>query len=238
MPPFVIAFQSDFCVWIDLRRRPRVVVDGVGASQPFELCGVCRRHGKRLDVAPFRTEEVGGNVGAFIAGLIDELGQLQGLPAVGEEHVGVARFVHHQVPIHRVVVGVLVIDDFERTVLEPIRDVLFSEVIAERCSALHPRSVRVIGLVPGRVVAQGFHLGVDVRGDSLGTWRIGKPVLQQPVHPVADAQLPRRQSVFRLNLGHPFISARVASLLVAQKPRLRADNGVLTPCRPRIVHQS
>ena len=27
------------------------MVDGVGASQPFELCGVCRRHREWLDVA-------------------------------------------------------------------------------------------------------------------------------------------------------------------------------------------
>ena len=162
---------------------------------------------------------------------------MQGLPAIGKEHVGIAWFVHHQVPVHRIVVGVLVVDDLKRPVLEAKCDVLFGEVIAQRGGALHPRSRRVIGRVPRRIITENFHLAVDVRGDAFGTRRVGKPVLQEAVHPVADAQPPRCLSVFRFDFGHPLKDTCEVPLLVAQEPRLRPDGRVLSPCRPGIVHQ-
>ena len=117
MAPFVIAFQSDFFVDVDLWRRTGIVVKRVPTPQPFKHDRVGGRHRKGLDIAPFRAQEIRRDVGALIAALVDEFGQLQWLPAVGEEHVGVARLVHDQVPIHRVVIRVLVVDDFKRTVL-------------------------------------------------------------------------------------------------------------------------
>ena len=236
--PFVIAFQSDFFVDVDLWRRSGIVVKRVPTPQSFKHDRVGRRHRKGRDISPLRTQEVRGDVRTFVAALVDEFGQLQGLPAVGEEHVGIARLVHDQVPIHRVVIRVLVVDDFKRSVLQPIGDVLFGEVVSQGGGPLRDRSVGVVRLMPGRVVAEHLHLGIDVRGDAFRSGCIGKSMLQQAVRAIADAQATRIQPFFGGEAGvHSFKSAGEGSLGVSEQPRLRSKHRVLAPSRPCIVHE-
>ena len=112
MAPFVIGFQLDFFIWIDEWWRAWIMVDRVVTAEPLVNAGVARVHRKWSHIPPLRTEEFRRNVVALISRLINELGQLQGLPTVGEEQVWIARIIHNQIPIDGIVVRILVVEFF------------------------------------------------------------------------------------------------------------------------------
>ena len=171
--------------------------------------------------------------------MVNELGQLQRLPSVWEEHIWVPGFVHDEVPIDGVVIRVLVIDFFKSAVLKAKGDVLFGQVISQCTRVVLQIASGVFCGMEGGVKAKLLHLRMEMCHDAIAAWRIFEAVEHQAVAAITDGSLSRRFALCAIfNLRQRIPVASKVTHGVSQQPRLGRNGTWGGPSGPSIIGKS
>ena len=212
-----------------MRWHTRIVINLVKPTEPLVGRHVLGVKGKGRHIAPLRRQEFRGNLHARVATLVDELRQLQRLPTIRKEHVGIAWLGHHQVPIHRIVISILIPDLLVAAVLQPEGNHLFRKVVAQCAGIILQVAGGVVGALIGQIQPQLRRPSLHTRHDHPSLWRFGKTVQHQPRDRLADGRFPCRRSFLFTPWHRQFLGLKwtgVPTHRPTQEKWLRGAHGI------------